>query len=291
MNPQAEKYLETLDRSKRTIETYRWALDYYFNLVGEELSDDAYEKFLIAIRNLSLSSRNVLKTAVMDFYMFCDAGNVVKRMKLNKHYIRRKKFTIINFNKDAIEKVIKHCENDLLAQGIEGLRDRAFVLTLADSGFRISELVGLKRGDIDWKEERVAIVGKGEKPAIIRLSRRSVKALKDYLSARSVLDGKTGKPLGTLPLFAQHGRINYTKPMSIDGMRQAVKNRVEECGFGRKEVRVHDFRHYFVTVTYQASNIMVAKELARHETIKSTGRYTHLAEHELDQQYDEIFNK
>lgn len=289
MNPQAEKYLETLDRSTRTVKTYRWALNYYFNLVGEELNEEAYERFLIAIRNLSLSTRYVLKTAVMDFYLFCDAGNIAKRMKLNKHYLRKKKATIVNFNRDAIEKIISHCES--LTNGLEELRDRAFVLMLSDSGFRISEIVGLKRGNVDWQEERVTISGKGDKPAVIRLSSRSVKALKDYLSARSEMDSKTGKPLNTLPLFAQHGRINKTKAMSIDGMRQAIKERVEECGFNRNEVRIHDFRHYFVTVTYQSSNIMVAKEFARHESIGMTEKYTHLVASELDKQYDDIFNK
>src|SRR5688572_22788103 len=60
MNNQAEKYLQTLDRLPNTLKTYRWALSYYFDLAGEVLSDEAYEKFLAAIRNLSPSSKRVL---------------------------------------------------------------------------------------------------------------------------------------------------------------------------------------------------------------------------------------
>lgn len=287
MNKKAEKYLETLDRLPNTKKTYAWALGYYFNLVGEELSDENYEKFLIAIRRLSPSSKSVLRSAVMGLYEFCEVGDVNKRTKLNRHYARKVKTQPVNFDRDAVEKIIEYCEQ--LGPDTEGLRDRAFVLTLADSGFRISELVGLKRGDVDWREERVAILGKGEKGAVVRLSKRSVKALRDYLSARAEMDGKSGKSLNSLPLFAQHGRINRTKAMSIDGMRQAIKSHMKDI---EVNVRIHDFRHYFVTMAMIASgNLKVAQELARHESTSTTQRYAHFAESELDQQYDEIFNR
>jgi integrase/recombinase XerC len=287
MNPQAEKFLSTLDRSDRTIETYRWALDYYFNLVGEELSDKNYEKFLIAIRKLSPSSKSVLRSAVMGLYEFLEIGDLAKRARLNHHYARKSKVQPVNFDRDAVEKIVEYCGQ--LGPDIEGLRDRAFVLTLVDSGFRISELVGLKRGDIDWKEERVAIVGKGDKAAVVRLSKRSVQALRDYMSARAKLDGESGKPLNSLPLFAQHGRINFTKPMSIDGMRQAIKGHMKDIGVN---VRIHDFRHYFVTMVMLADgNLKTAQVLARHESIKTTSRYAHMNESEIDQKYDEIFNR
>lgn len=286
MNQQAEKFLKTLDRSESTIETYRWALNYYFNLVGEDLGDKSYEEFLIAIRNLSPSTKSVLRSAVMGLYEFCEIGDLSKRVRLNNHYAKKSKVQPVSFDREAIEKIIDYCGS--LGPDIEGLRDRAFVLTLADSGFRISELVGLKRGDIDWMDERVAIRGKGDKAAIVRLSKRSVLALKGYLSARSEMDGKSGKPLNSLPLFAQHGRINRTKPMSIDGMRQAIKSRMKDIDVN---VRIHDFRHYFVTMAMIATgNLKVAQELARHESTATTQRYAHFAESELDQQYDEIFN-
>lgn len=287
MNPQAEKYLETLDRSERTKETYAWALNYYFQIVGEELSDEAYEKMLIAIRKLSPSTKSVLRSAVMGFFQFYDIGDLAKRTKLNNHYARKSKVQPVNFDREAVEKVINYC--NALVMGLEELRDRAFVLTLADSGLRISELVRLKRGDVDWMNERVVIVGKGEKGAVVRLSRRSIIALKQYLAERVKLDGKSGKPLNSLPLFAQHGRINRIKPMSIDGMRQSIKGRMRDIGVN---VRLHDFRHYFVTMALLATgNLKTAKELARHESMSTTNRYAHFNESELDQQYDEIFNK
>jgi site-specific recombinase XerD len=288
MNDQAEKYISTLDRLPKTLKTYRWALEYYFKKVGSELNDDAYEKFLGMIKNLSPSTKRVLLSAVMGLYTFCEAGNPAKREKLNEHYTRNVKPKPVNFDRLAVEKIICHCEalrGDLLS-----LRDRAFVLTLADTGLRISELSGLTRGEIDWQEERVMITGKGDKTAIVRFSHRSITALRDYLAVRAQLDGKSGKPLGSLPLFAQHGNVKKIKAMTVDGMRKAIKQRMKEAG---ARVRIHDFRHYFVTVIIVVSkgNMKIAQELARHESTQTTHRYAHFTKSELDSSYDQIFNQ
>src|SRR5688572_6181229 len=138
MIDQAEKYLKTLDRLPNTLKTYRWALSYYFQIAGETLSDQAYERFLTAVRNLSPSSKRVLRSAVMGLYAFCEAGDLTKREKLNEHYMRRIKPKPVMFDRDDVETVISHC--DTLRGNLMELRDRAFVLTLADTGFRISEL-------------------------------------------------------------------------------------------------------------------------------------------------------
>jgi integrase len=288
MNEQAEKYLSTLDRLPRTLETYRWALAYYFRIAGEVLSDDAYKTFLASLRGLSPSSKGVLSSAVMGLYACSGVGNLAEREKLNKHYMRKIKTKPVNFIRADVEKIIQHC--DTLRGSLIELRDRAFVLTLADTGFRIFEITGLTRGDIDWQEERVLITGKGDKVAIVRLSHRCVAALKEYLAARAKLDGESGKPLGSLPLFAQHGKTKKIKPMTIDGMRKAIKQRMTQAG---ARVRIHDFRHYFVTTIVIASNgnLKKAQELARHESTQTTQRYAHFAPSELDKTYDEIFNK
>jgi integrase/recombinase XerC len=289
MNALAEKFLETLGRTANTKKTYRNALEQYFGIVGDNLSDEAYKKFMTAIRKHSPSTKRIYSTAVNELFKFGDIGNPAYRDKLNEHFIEPARITNVIFDRDGIEKIITYC--DTLQGDLIQLRDRAFVLTLADSGFRISELAGLKRGDIDWKERRVFLAdAKGGQPALVRLSERSVAALQKYLKARAQLDGASGKPLNSLPLFAQHGRINKIKPMTIDGMRNAIKDRMKEAG---AEVRLHDFRHYFVTMVVIATegNMKVAQTLARHKSIGMTQRYTHYAETEIDQQYDTIFNQ
>jgi site-specific recombinase XerD len=85
------------------------------------------------------------------------------------------------------------------------LRDRAFLLTLADTGLRVHEACKMRRGDVDWEEAQALLIGKGNRQAVVRFSRRSLRALRDYLQARSSLDGASGRALSALPVFARHG--------------------------------------------------------------------------------------
>jgi len=74
-------------------------------------------------------------------------------------------------------------------------------------------------------------------------------------------------------------------------MWKAIKERMEEAGLERNAVRIHDFRHYFVTMTYLAKHdLKLSQILARHESISTTYRYAHLS-NEAEEAYNEIFNK
>ncbi|MGB8982116.1 MAG: tyrosine-type recombinase/integrase, partial [Anaerolineales bacterium] len=287
------RFLETFDRSPKTIFAYRNALEQFAEIVGEdaELATQTYIQFLISLKNKSPSTQRVYTTAVLKFYAFSKVGNWAELREATTHYTRKPGRRIVNFNREALEKVITHCEalhGDLFA-----LRDRAFVLTLVDTGLRISEACSLKRGDIDWLEQRAIIIGKGDKQAVVRFSNRSIQALKDYLHARSSVDPNSRKPLTSQPVFARHD-IRASKKIrgvSAGGMWKAIKNRIVEAGVDRGAVRIHDFRHYFVTMTYLAKrDLKLSQELARHASISTTNRYAHFGS-EADAAYDEIFNR
>jgi integrase len=176
------------------------------------------------------------------------------------------------------------------------LRDRAFLLTLADTGLRVHEACNLRRGDIDWNEGRAIVIGKGDRQALVRFSRRSLKALRDYLAARAEIDGHSGKALGSLPVFARHdkGAGKKVKSMTTTTGRNIVAQRVREA-LGSEAVGTitpHSFRHYFVsTVLASSGNLKLAQELARHRNIAVTQRYAHLSDVELDRGYYEIFDQ
>jgi len=95
------------------------------------------------------------------------------------------------------------------------------------------------------------------------------------------------------PIFARHDirASKKIRPITAGGMWKAIKLRIEEAGVERSAVRLHDFRHYFVTMTYLAKgNLKLSQELARHESTNTTNRYAHLG-NEVNEAYDEIFNK
>lgn len=293
MNEQIEHFLTTFQRASKTISAYRNALTQFVKAVGEDadLNTETYIKFLIFIKSKSPSTQRVYRTAVLKFYAFQKAGNWAELKEATEHYTRSQGKRIVNFNREAIEKIIAHCES--LSGNLFALRDRAFVLTLVDTGLRISEACSLKRGDIDWQEGRAIIIGKGDKQAVIRFSNRSLEALKLYLRERTGVDPNSRIPLASQPLFARHDirASKKVKPITSGAMWKAIKDRMTEADVDRHLVRIHDFRHYFVTMTYLAKgNLKLSQELARHESISTTNRYAHFGG-EADVAYDEIFNK
>ncbi len=301
MLEQINHFLGTLDLSKNTLDAYRYGLQRFVSIVGEDapLNAETFETFLSEIKDYSPSTKQIWRSAVLGLYTFCKSGDLAEIQGIIRHYSRRQPKRIVNFNREAVEQVIEYCSR--LSGDLPALRDRAFVLTLADTGLRISEACALKRGDIDWLEARAIIIGKGDKQAVIRFSERAIQSLREYHVACASIEPNTRMPLKSQPVFCRHDirSSKKIKPISASGMwtaikgdpKQGIKGRIEEAGVDRSLVRVHDFRHYFVTITYLAKrDIKLSQELARHSSIDTTNRYTHFGG-EADVAYDEIFNK
>ena len=170
-------------------------------------------------------------------------------------------------------------------------------MTLADTGLRVHEACNMRRGDLDRNEQKAIVKGKGNREAVVRFSQRSLQALKDYLDARAKLDGSSGRQLASLPLFARHdkGAGKKVKPITPTTGRNIVNQRVTEAigPEAGKNITPHSFRHYFVTTVLIGSggNLKLAQSLARHQNIAVTQRYAHLSDNDLDQGYDEIFER
>lgn len=298
-NNAIDDYLNILksSRSHKTHLTYSQAVLFFVEVVGQaaELTVDNYVKFLKELGKRNPYTQAVYRTAIMGLYLYYASNhpelNYAAIKQANKLYVKRLGKRFPTFDRDAIEKVIQYAST--LHGGLLELRDRAFIITLADTGLRISEACALMRGDIDWNEGRSIIVGKGDKQAVIRYSNRSLVAMREYLAARAELDGSMGKPLASMPLFARHdkGAGKKIKRCAANGMWYAVKERIEQAGIEQSKIRIHDFRHYFVTMAYLASgDLKFTQEIARHANMSTTSNYAHLGE-ETDRKYNEIFNK
>jgi integrase len=271
------------------------------------LTEDAIAWFAVALKEYSPATEQLYLAAVSGFYKYLAAEkladiNLPRLDLIRLQRARRSGQRLPQFPRDDIERVLEFVSNfttnlsDNPVERLRALRDRAFLLTLADTGLRVHEACTLRRGDIDWNEGRAVIIGKGDKQAVVRFSTRSLRALKDYLSARATLDGSSGRPLPSLPLFARHdkGAGKKIKPITTTTGRNIVSERVRQALGDQAEGRItpHSFRHYFVTTVLRASgNLKLAQELARHASIQVTQRYAHLSDDELDRGYHEIFEK
>jgi len=292
-------FLESVkySRSPKTYETYRQAMKQFLDVVGDnsELTTETYIQFLQSLKEYSPSTQATYKTALLGLFAFyAESGGAVNVLALKssaRRYLKKKGQRLPQFDRDAIEQVVGYAKT--LLHDLSGLRDRAFILTLADTGLRISEACTLRRGDVDWKEGRALIIGKGDKQAVVRFSTRAISAIKEYLNARGKLDGSSGKPLTALPLFARHDKKAGKRVLKVssNGMWYAIKQRIRETGVSPDTIRIHDFRHYFVTMIYLATgDLKAAQELARHSDSKTTSLYAHMGG-KADEIYNDVFNR
>ena len=312
-----------LARSKQTMLTYKNALRVFGEVLAtkklnpdttsiKNLSEDLISVLAGYLKSYSPATEQVYMQAVKGFYEFVDSEHAVdinqSRVRvLIRQRSRRPGFRFPQFPMDDIERLLAEVENveriispiteeDQVNARLRAYRDRAFLLTLADTGFRVHEACKLQRGDIDWNEQRAIIIGKGDKQAVIRFTGRSIQAIKDYLAQRVALDGNSGRPLTSLPVFARHdkGAGKKVKTITPTTGRRIVQERVTQL-LGKDKVGTitpHSFRHYFVTSILRGTgNLRYAQELARHKNIAVTQRYTHLTNDELDKAYYEVFEK
>jgi len=270
------------------------------------LGEDFIADFAADLKSYSPNTEQLYLSAAAGFYEYLAADNLadinLPRMRmLIKRRSRRVGQRLPQFPKADILKVLNYAQSMGQKHSINKrkrlqlLRDRAFILTLADTGLRVHEACNLRRGDIDWQEGKAVIIGKGNQEAIVRFSTRAMNALRDYLNTRAENDGDFGKALTSLPIFARHdlGAGKRIEPISTTTGRNIINQRVREALGDNAEgtITPHSFRHYFVTEVLQGSggNIKLAQKLARHKNIQVTQRYAHLSDDELDKGYYEIF--
>jgi len=313
-----DAYLETvsLSRSPNTARTYRQGLRAFQRTLrkagieparhpASEAAEDWIARFAGGLKARSPATERLYLTAASGWFEYLAAErlaevNLARLHSLIRQRARRPGQRLPQFPRTAIEDVLAHAArippSADPADRLRRLRDRAFLLTLADTGLRVHEACRLRRGDVDWDEAHALLIGKGNRQAVVRFSRRSLRALRDYLRARAALDGQAGRALSALPLFARHdrGAGKRVRPISTVTGR-AIVHQAVAAALGPEAVGTitpHSFRHYFVTAVLRGSggNLKLAQELARHRNISVTQRYAHLSDDELDRGYHEIFD-
>ncbi len=305
-------------RSINTYKTYENGISLFLQMMSDanskwqnlpvaQISEDAVSFFISSLKHYSASTERLYLTAVTGFYEYLAAEKLAEVNLARVHLLIKTRARIPGqrlpqFPKDSIDRIvqtmidIRQDLNEDLHERLRLMRDRAFLITLADTGLRVHEACNLKRGDIDYQEGKALIIGKGNHQAVIRFSHRSQEAMDDYMKLRAVLDGATGKPIATLPLFARHdkGAGKKIQPITTTTGRNIVTDWVKRILGPEAEgsVTPHSFRHYFVTRVLQGTgNLKMAQELARHKSIAVTQRYAHLNDDELDKGYFEVFEQ
>jgi integrase/recombinase XerD len=151
-----------------------------------------------------------------------------------------------------------------------GLRDRAMFEVLYAAGLRVSELVGLKLGELSLTEGLVRVVGKGSKERIVPLGEEARAWVERYL-AGARLDLLAGRVADAV--FVTQRAAPMTRQMFwILVKRYAAKADI------KAPLSPHGLRHAFAThLLNHGADLRVVQLLLGHADISTTQIYTHVA--------------
>lgn len=217
-----------------------------------------------SINRMLSSLRSYLKFLIDIDYPTPVAPETIKLIKTDRKHPRVPEFEdIINL----IEAPSKLEKDKWVA-----LRNRAMLETLFATGMRISELLNLKRTDID-KTGRIFIKGKGKKERFVYLTPRAMKHIKKYLDYR----GKDNFPYLFIP---KRGKNVHKKDKKIapNYLQERVKRYRELLGIN-VPISCHTLRHAFATyLAENGANPAAIQILLGHESLDTTTRYVHASD-------------
>lgn len=161
------------------------------------------------------------------------------------------------------------------------LRDRAMLELLYATGLRVSELLGLRLGDVDRRDRLVRCWGKGGKERIVPFGRPAARALEVYLqSARPQLARRARAGTADVLFPGPSGR-----PLTRQAFWKIIRQYARQAGVGRP-VSPHVLRHSFAThLLAGGADLRVVQELLGHASIETTEIYTHLTLGHVRQAY------
>ncbi len=150
-----------------------------------------------------------------------------------------------------------------------GVRDRALFELAYASGLRVSELLGLRRAQVDLRARMVACVGKGNRERLVPFGGHAARALDAYLErGRPQLDRGKGRDY----LFLN---VRGTR-LSRMGFWKILRKHAREAGLSAR-VHPHVLRHSFAThLLAGGADLRVVQELLGHASVTTTSIYTHL---------------
>ena len=165
-------------------------------------------------------------------------------------------------------------QSSKLLQAVSGqnqARDYAILMLFLNCGIRRSELVGLNLTDV--YEDRIRVVGKGNKERIVYFGAACRKAIDAYLLERQNMELSDNRAL--------FGSRNGNR-ISVDAVHALVKKAFLKAGLDATQFSAHKLRHTAATMMLSGGvDVKTVQEVLGHENLNTTQIYTHIENTEL----------
>ena len=174
----------------------------------------------------------------------------------------------------SLPKYLTFEQSSALLQAVSGqnqLRDYAILMLFLNCGIRRSELVGLNLTDV--YEDRIRVVGKGNKERVVYFGTACRKAIDAYLVERNkkvLTDNRA--------LFGSRDGNR----ISVTAVHRLVKKAFLQAGLDSTQFSAHKLRHTAATMMLSGGvDVKTVQEVLGHENLNTTQIYTHIENTEL----------
>lgn len=161
-----------------------------------------------------------------------------------------------------------------LLQSVSGpneKRDYAILMLFLNCGIRRSELVGLNLTDV--YEDRIRVVGKGNKERFVYFGSACRKAIDAYLPERNKVVLSDNRAL-----FGSRD----SNRISVTAVHRLVKKALLQAGLDSTQFSAHKLRHTAATMMLSGGvDVKTVQEVLGHENLNTTQIYTHIENTEL----------
>lgn len=257
--------------SQHTLVSYNTDLSQFFLFLEKsydtnnikEISSSMVRTWLASLKEDKLESKSINRkiSSLKSFFKYqLRNGNIVISPMTTIISPKTSK-RLPNFVEEQhIETLLQHVE---FSDSWNDKTKKMVLLTLYNTGMRLSELINLKQTQIDFSNNQLKVLGKGNKERIIPLSKSVLDSFKEYINERptTILENvfltEKGKPLN---------------PRYVYGFVKEYLSLVTTI----KKKSPHVLRHSFAThLMNNGAELNAVKELLGHSSLAATQIYTH----------------
>ena len=213
------------------------------------------------------SARSRKLSAIKSFYKYL----TVRTKQLQENPVADLEYPKL---RKSLPKYLTISQASALLQAVSGQnakRDYAILMIFLNCGIRRSELVALNVSDV--YEDRIRVIGKGNKERIVYFGSSCRKAIEAYLEERNKMVLTDNRAL--------FGSRNGNR-ISVTAVHRLVEKALLKAGLDATQFSAHKLRHTAATMMLSGGvDIKTVQEVLGHENLNTTQIYTHIESTEL----------
>lgn len=272
-------YIKNKNYSNYTIDSYNKDLDNFYVYLNQNNTDikkvnyKFLRGYLTVLYDKKYSKKTIARniSTLKSFFKYLKKQNIIESNPMNlikTPKIDKKLPKFLNY--DDLEKILSIPDTTTFL----GKRNALILELLYSTGVRVSELVNIKLNDIDLSEEKILILGKGNKERYVLFGSKAKEKMLDYLKEKT----------DDSPYLIVN---RYGNKITDRGIRKILDSIILEASLSYK-ISPHTLRHTFAThMLDSGADIEIVKELLGHESLSTTQIYTHVTSESLKRVYSE----